>query len=319
MEKPVPAPVPGERQTGAASSLDKAFLAAIGFMALGTLMFSGSHGIVRWVSDGYHPMQLAFLSNAFSALVFVPWILRRGLGLLYTKRFALHALRAIFNVCSITTWYWAITITPLADATALSVTAPLFATLGAVLFLGEQMRLRRWVALLAGLIGGLIIIQPQHGFESFSTGYMFVLASCIFSSGSRICAKKLSGTDSPLVCSAYVAILQTPFSFILACFVWTTPSATLLGAMAVVGLMVAAAQYLTVESFRTTEIGAIESFNYLRLIWAAAIGYFAFGEVSELTTWIGTAFIVGATTFIARREAMARSREASRSNARNER
>jgi drug/metabolite transporter (DMT)-like permease len=311
MDKPAPTPHSGERQTGAASFLDnKTFLAAIGYMALGTLMFSGSHGIVRWASPGVHPMELAFLSNAFSALVFVPWILRRGLGLLYTKRFALHALRAMFNVGSITTWYWAITITPLADATALSVTAPLFATLGAVLFLGEPMRLRRWLALLAGLVGGLFIVQPQHGFDAFSTGYLLVLASCVFSSGSRVIAKTLSSTDSPLVCSAYVAMLQTPFSLLFASFVWTTPSAVQLSAMAIVGVMVAAAQYLTVESLRSTEIGAIESFNYLRLIWAAAIGYFAFGEISELTTWIGAAFIVAATTFIARREAKARSREA---------
>lgn len=285
--------------------LDKTLLAAIGCMALGTLLFSGSHGIVRWASAGVHPLELAFLSNAFSALVFVPWILKRGVRLLYTKRFPLHVLRALFNVGSITTWYWALTLTHLADATALSITAPLFATLGAVLFLGEQMRLRRWLALLAGLVGGLVIVQPQHGFENFLTGYMFVLASCIFSSGSRVCAKKLSGTDSPLVCSAYVAILQTPISLAFAAFVWTTPSAVQVGAMAIVGLMVAAAQYLTVESLRTAEIGAVESFNYLRLIWAALIGYFAFGEISQLATWIGAAVIVAATTLIARSEAKA--------------
>jgi len=312
MKKPEPMPESGKRRGDTFPSFDPTFMTAIGCMALGTLMFSGSHGIVRWASGGIHPMELAFLSNAFSALVFVPWILRRGIRLLHTARFALHALRAMFNVGSITTWYWALTLTPLADATALSVTAPLFATLGAVLFLGEQMRLRRWLALLAGLVGGLIIIQPQHGFDSFSTGYLFVLASCILSSGSRVCAKKLSSTESPLVCSAYVAMLQTPFSLLFASFVWTTPSAIQLGAMAIVGIMVAAAQYLTVESFRSAEIGAIESFNYLRLIWAALIGYFAFGEVSEPTTWIGAAFIVAATTFIARREAKARSRNAKR-------
>jgi len=304
MDKPVSAS--DERQIDAASPLDKTFLTAVGCMALGTLMFTGSHGIVRWTSQGMHPMELAFLSNFFSAVVFIPWILRRGIGLLYTKRFPLHALRAMFNVGSITTWYWALTLTPLADATALSTTAPLFATLGAVLFLGEPMRTRRWLALMAGLVGGLIIVQP--GFAEFSPGYVFVMASCVMGAGSRVIAKKLSSTDSPLVCSAYVAILQTPFSLIFASFVWTTPSLTQLGAMAIVGMMVAAAQYLTVESFRSTEIGAIESFNYLRLVWAAIIGYLAFGEISELTTWIGAAVIVGATTFIFRSEAKARAR-----------
>lgn len=277
-------------------------------MALGTLMFTGSHGIVRWASGGIHPMELAFFSNFFSALVFVPWILKRGIRILYTKRFPLHAARAMFNVGSITTWYWALTLTPLADATALSTTAPLFATLGAVLFLGEPMRLRRWLALVAGLVGGLIIVQP--GFAEFSPGYIFVLASCVLSSGSRVIAKKLSSTDSPLVCSAYVAMLQTPFSLVFASFVWSAPSMPQLGAMAIVGVMVAAAQYLTVESFRTAEIGAVESFNYLRLIWATIIGYLVFGEISGPSTWIGAAVIVTATTYIVRREATAKARAA---------
>ena len=165
------------------------------------------------------------------------------------------------------------------------------------------MRLRRWTALFIGVVGALIIVRP--GFAAVSHGYAFVIASCILSSGSRIIAKHLSRTDSPLACSAYVAMLQTPFSFMLALFVWSTPDVIRLGAMVVVGIMVAMAQYLTVESLRTAEIGAVESFNYLRLVWAALIGFLAFGEVPELWTLMGAAVIVTATTYIMRREARA--------------
>ena len=93
-------------------------------MALGTLFFTGSHGIVRWVGGGMHPLMMAFLSNLFSALFFVPWIARHGVGVLRTRHFPLHALRALFNVGSITCWYWALTLTPLADATALAAPPP---------------------------------------------------------------------------------------------------------------------------------------------------------------------------------------------------
>ncbi len=304
MDQPPPVSPHDDRKVGTFSAIDTSFLAAAGFMALGTLLFTGSHGIVRWVGSGMHPLMMAFLSNLFSALFFVPWILRRGFRVMHTRRFPLHALRAMFNVASISCWYWALSLTPLADATALSATAPLFATLGAVLILGEPMKIQRWLALMVGLTGALIIVNPV--FAEFSTGYIFVLGSCIFSSGSRIIAKKLSATDSPLACSAYVAMLQTPFSFVFALFVWTTPGAVQLGAMMIVGIMVALAQFLTVESFRTAEIGAVESFNYLRLLWAAIIGYVAFGEISGASTWIGAAVIVIATAFILRREAKAK-------------
>ena len=250
-----------------------------------------------------HPFQIAFFSTLFSALFYVPFLLREGRGLLATTKIKIHIIRAFFNAGALTAWYIALPITILADATALALTGPLFATFGAVLFLGERMRARRWSALFVGAIGGLVIIQP--GFATFSLGFMFVLASAVSGTVARLIGKYLTRWDRPVTCSAYVAILQTPITFALALTVWQTPTLRELGWLAAVGVFVALAQVALLQAYRMADVGAMEPLNFTRLIWAALIGYFAFAQVPVLTTWIGGAIIVAASTYIARREARA--------------
>ncbi|MCZ6604419.1 MAG: DMT family transporter [Alphaproteobacteria bacterium] len=280
---------------------------AIASMIGGAFLFTASHGLVRHVGTTLHPFQIAFLSVLFSALFYVPWLMRDGAGLLRTAKIHLHILRAFFNAGAIVAWYSALPLIRLADATALALTGPLFTTFGAALFLGERMRVRRWVALGVGACGGLVIIRP--GFETVSIGFLFVLASAISGAGSRIFAKNLTRWDSPLTCSAYIAILQMPITFVLALPVWQTPTLAELGWMAAVGVMVAGAQIALVGAYKHADVGAMEPLNFTRLVWAALIGFFVFREVPGLWSWLGAAIIVGASTYIARREARSHGRQ----------
>ena len=284
------------------------YLRSAGFMVVGSMLFTGSHGLVRYVSGGgMHPLEMAFLANVFGFILYIPWLARAGLSALYTTQFTRHALRAVCNVTSLTTWYYALSLTPLADATALATTMPLFSTLGAVVILSEPMHMRRWLALFLGLVGALIIIRP--GFAAFSPGFAFVIASCVFGALSRVQAKQLSSKDSAITCSVYLACLQTPISFVMALFVWTPPATGELGIMVAVGVLVAFAQLASVESMAGADIGSLEPLQYLRLVWAALIGYLVFSEVSVIWTWIGAAIIAISTTYIMQREArMARAK-----------
>jgi len=282
--------------------LNSSYLRSAGFMVVGSMLFTGSHGLVRYVSGGgMHPLEMAFLANIFGFILYVPWLARAGLSALYTNQFTRHALRAVCNVTSLTTWYYGLSLTPLADATALATTMPLFSTLGAVVILGEPMHLRRWLALFLGVVGALIIIRP--GFAAFSPGFAWVIASCVFGALSRVQAKQLSHKDSAITCSVYLACLQTPISFVMALFVWAPPSTGELGIMVAVGVLVAFAQLASVESMAGADIGSLEPLQYLRLVWAAVIGYLAFGEISVVWTWIGAAVIAVSTTYIMQREA----------------
>ena len=285
------------------------FLLATGLTILSGLLFVSSHGIIRHlggVSGELHPFQIAFFSNLFSALFYIPLLARSGIRVLKTDRFPLHLVRAFCNATALTAWYTALTLTPLADVIALGLVAPIFVTLGAFFFLGEIIRIRRWAAIFIGIAGALIIVRP--GFEAVNVGYMFVILSTVFTAGTKIFSKQLITTDSAVTCSAYVAILQTPITFVLALFVWRVPTFDQLILLAAIGILVALAHLCFVQAYKYVEVSAMEPFVFLRLVWAAGIGYLVFQEIPTPWTWIGAAVIVAASSYIARREAQARAR-----------
>lgn len=285
---------------GGAVPFSQSFPVAAGFTITSALVFTASHAIVRHLGGDLHPLVIAFFSNFFSALFYVPLLMRIGLGTLRTEKFRLHVVRSFINVASLSTWYMALALIPIADAAALGLSAPLFLTIGAALFLGEAMKVRRWAAIGFGVLGALIIIRP--GFETLNIGFLFVIMSGVFSAGTKLFAKHLSKWDSAITCSAWVAILQTPLSFILALFFWTTPTWTQLGWLAVVGILAALGHITMVRAITHVEVSSLEPFTYVRLLWAAVIGYLAFSEFPGMWTWIGAAVIVAATTYIVRRE-----------------
>ena len=208
----------------------------------------------------------------------------------------LHIIRSLFNATAIVAWYTALTFTPFAEVIALGLAAPLFVTIGAFVFLGEKFRTRRWIAILVGIAGALVIIRP--GFETISTGFLFAILSTVFAAGTKIFAKELIQTDSAVTCSAYVAILQTPITFVLALFVWRLPTTEQLLWMATAGILVAMAHLSMVQAFKHVEVSSMEPFVFMRLVWAAGIGYVAFQEFPGPWTWAGAIVIVAASSYI---------------------
>ena len=229
-------------------------------------------------------------------------MLRNEFKPMRTTKFRVHFIRAFFNAGAVGAWYTALSMTPLADAIALGLTSPLVVTLGAVLFLGERARLRRWIALGIGILGALLIIRP--GFQSFSTGFIFVLLSAVLGSGSRLFAKHLTQWDEPATIGAWVALLQIPITFAMAVYFWVWPNLTQLSMLIAVGLLVGGAHYTMALAYKRTEVSALEPFNFVRLIIAALIGYFVFAELPDIWTWAGGMVIIASTTYIARREAI---------------
>ena len=271
-------------------------------MLLSVSLFTGSHGFVRGVGKTIHPYETAFFASVFSFAFYLPWLLRTRFEPMRTRKFHVHVTRSFFNAGGLITWYIALSLVPLADATALALTSPLFTTLGAVIFLGERAHLRRWTALGIGIFGALLIIRP--GFQSISIGFAYVVASIILASGSRIFAKQLTKTDKPVAIGAWVALLQIPITFCMAIYFWRWPDITQMIMLVALGLMVGGAHFTLTLAYNRSEVSALEPFNFIRLIIAALIGYFIFSELPDIWTWVGGSIIVASTTYIARREAL---------------
>jgi drug/metabolite transporter (DMT)-like permease len=263
--------------------------------------FASMMAIVRQVSSDLHPFEAAFFRNLFGVVFMMPWILRAGWSQLRTGRPAMHLVRSACGLTAMLLLFTALSLLPLAEVTALSFTAPLFATVGAALALREKVGVRRWTATLLGFLGALVIVRP--GIDTFTGAALIALASAVGVAAAQLSVKSLSRTEHPNAIVLIMGLLMTPMSLLPASFVWTWPSWTIFWWLLLMGLVATIGQVFLVRAMAAADASAVMPFDFSRLIFASLLGWLMFGEVPDAWTWAGAAIIVAATVYIARREA----------------
>lgn len=267
--------------------------AGLGFTVNGALVkVLGNQGL-----DAY---QIAFFRSAVALLVVLPLLWRIGWGRLRSQHPWLHLARVIFGVGAMVCGFYALTRLPLADVTALGFTTPLFATVLAVIFLGELVRWRRWTATLIGFLGVIIMVRPGAG--SFDPAALVALGMALGIAIAVVLVKRLPSGESQIAMLFYFGIGSTLITAPPALLVWQTPSGLQVLLLAGVGVLGLASQAMIIHAFRTGEASFVAPFDYSKLLAAGLIGFFVFAEVPDLWTLMGAAIIVGATLYIARRE-----------------
>jgi len=256
--------------------------------------------LVRDLADEMHPLQLVFFRNLGQLLFMMPWLMKIGLGGLRTTRIKMYTLRGVIGIVTMISFFMAITMMPIAKATAISFSAPIFATLGAALLLGETVRVRRWTATIIGFIGTLIILRP--GFVEMDLPILFAIVAAVFLAFSSLIIKSLSSTESPDQITLYMALYLTPLSFLPALFVWQWPDLAMLPWLVALGVLATAGHRSLNRAFAAADASAVMPYDYLRLPVTALIAYIAFGEGVDAWTWAGAAVIAASSIYIARRE-----------------
>ena len=285
-------------------SLLSAPVQAAFFMLLAALFFSAVAGGVRYVTQhGMHAFEAAFFRSAFGLMFMLPVLLRYGREALRIERPGLHVLRGFTSATGTICWFWAIALLPIAEAVALNFTAPLFATIIAVLVLHEVVRARRWTATVVGFVGVLIVLRPGH--EAISPGALLSLASALTIGINMTLVRVLSRTNSTPAIVTSFSFFLTVGTLIPALFVWTTPSWENLAIMAAGGLGGTAAHLCFTRALSLGDASAIAPLDFLRLPFAGIVGYFLFAEVPDGWTVVGALVIAGSAAYIARREAVA--------------
>lgn len=269
-------------------------------MCISTVAFSIMHALVRFVSDALPPFQIAFFRNIFGLLFLLPLLMRSRFAVLRTERLGLHALRGVINIGAMLMFFTALSITPLAKATALSFTAPIFMAVLAVIVLGERFRIYRWIAIFLGFAGMLIIIRP--GIVAVDTGALLVTFAAALWAVAMIIIKVLSRTESSLTIVAYMGIFLGLFSIFPALWVWQPFGLQTLGWMALIGLTGTFAQMSLSQALKETDPTALMPFDFLKLIWTAIIGAWFFAEIPDIYTWVGATVIFLSGLSIAFRE-----------------
>lgn len=280
-------------------------VAGIGLMLLATVCFSTMHTCIRMAAadpgNPIDPLELAFFRNFFGVVTLLPVLFRAGPSILRTNRLGLHFCRSVIQSAGMICFFFGITMIPLAEVTALSFSAPLFATALAIVVLGERVRIRRLTALVLGFSGVIVVLRP--GFDAVSLGALCILGASATWAVAMTIIKSLATTESSVTSTLYAGLFMAPITLVPALFVWTTPTLEQFGWLLAVGAAGSVGHVLFAQAFKLAEMSAVLPLDFLRLVWASVAGYALFAETPSAFTWLGGLLIFAAATYIALREA----------------
>ena len=280
--------------------LPKPLQAAL-FMLLAMCLFVAMGIFIRLAAANMHPLQVVFFRNFFALILLSPLMLRSGIGLLRTENIGLYWLRSLLNIAGMAAGFTALTLIPLTEATALGFTAPLFTTLGAVILLGEVVRLRRMLAIAVGFCGVMIVVGSN--ISGLSLGAGLALTNAVFLAATALIVKRLTGTDRVEAIIIWMVLLSTPLSLVPALFVWTWPDAITLCWLVCLAAAGSLGHYCWTSACSLAEMTQIQPLEFVKLPLTAAAGFLLFAEVPGLALWIGGAVIFLSTAYVTRREA----------------
>jgi drug/metabolite transporter (DMT)-like permease len=237
-----------------------------------------------------------------AVLALIAWS-TAGLHLLKTRNWRSHALRSLAGTVSLFCLFTAVTMIPLADLTAITFTAPLFLTVLAMVFLGEQIHRFRWTALGIGFVGVLITIGPHLSFtHGVSPGVLVALANAVFSATAMVFLRSMSGGEHAITITFYFSLTFMICAALTAVQGWPMPTPTQWLLIVCAGFFGVFGQLLMTYSYRYAEASTIAPLDYTNMIMAILLGYLFFDEIPSLSVWLGAPLILGAGLLILWRE-----------------
>ncbi len=275
-------------------------LAALSMM-LGAAALAANHSLVRVVTEELHPLEASALRFLWAVPIMLPWLLRGRGTVLRTRRHGLHLATAGLTVVMTVAFFIALSQMPLAEATALNFTAPLFTTIIAALMLKERVEFARWGATVIGFIGVLIILRP--GFAEIPPVALLPMFGAFLLAWWFIAVKRLSATESTATITIYQTLWSALLLTLIAVPVWITPTWATLGFSAAMGGLGATGIIFTSRAFSIAEASIVAPLDYVRLPFIAIVAYLAFGEVPDGLSIVGALIITASAIYIVRRAA----------------
>lgn len=271
-------------------------------MLTGVFLFTIMEAMVKWLTADYPVHQIIFFRSAFALIPCAYFIWRAGgVATLRTRRPSVHLLRGVIGLAAMGCYFFAYSQMALADAKAILFSAPLFMTILAIPLLGERVGVYRWSAVLVGLAGVLVILEP--GGEMLRIGTLAAIGGAILYALAVITVRHLSATESVASITFYFTATGTLASAgLIGVFGWVTPNPGDLAMLVTIGLIGGVAQYAMTRAFRLAEAAAIAPLDYTSMAWAILLGYLIWGDVPSPAVFAGIALVVASGLFILYRE-----------------
>jgi len=269
-------------------------------------MFSITVAIIKIIGERISIFEILFFRQLGMTLLALPVVIRGLPGSLVTKRFDLQVLRVIFATLAMTLGFSAFIHLPLSEATAIGFSKSMFITILAIVFLKERVGIRRWMAVIVGFIGVLIMITPKEGWIAFSGFNIWSLAALGGAAAAglvMVIIRKLTKVDQPITILSYQAVLVGVLMAAPTFYYWVTPTLEEWFLVSVLSLFSVLAQACNIQAYKAGEATAISSIDYSRLIYAAILGWFLFAEVHKLNPVVGAAINISASLYTLNREA----------------
>ena len=302
-----PLPLPEKKSTSrkAPARADRPFK-GIALILASTIFLGCSDVTAKYLAASLPPIEITWIRFLVFALIMTPAMIPGSpLYALTTNRPKLQFMRGATVLGSSLFFITGLSFLPIAEASATGFVAPLFVTALAIVFLGEKVGLRRWIATAVGLVGVLIILRP--GTSAFHPAAFFPLVSALAWACTLIMTRMLSGTERAITTMTYSSIAGVAILSLLVPFVWVTPTWQAVAFGVFIGIASTAGQWIVVLAFRYADASVLAPFSYLQLMWVSTLGFFVFGEIPDVWTVTGAAFIVASGLYTAHRERVRRS------------
>lgn len=284
---------PGQAQSPVAGFL---------WVTAATLAFVGLGAFAKAAMQaGVPAFEVVFIRNLMCVVLMSPLLLIRGRELLQVSSPKLHAVRISLSFVSMMCWFTAISMIPFTELTAISFLSPLFATLFAVLYLGEVVRGRRWTALGFGFLGAMIMLRP--GLGEFQAGQVVALFGALTMGMIGPLLKELSNKDDADKIVFCWNVGLVPLSLVPALFVWVWPSVEVLPILFCMGLAAVLGHVCLMRGFAAIDASLVATFEFSKLPFAVVVGWFVFAEPTDFWTIVGASIIFVSALYITRREA----------------
>ncbi|KAE9627717.1 DMT family transporter [Parasedimentitalea maritima] len=270
------------------------------------LCFVAVTALVKILGGRIPPAEAAFLRYLLGLVFLVPMLGAVRRARLTAKMWGLFATRGVVHSGGVILWFYAMTQIPLAEVTAMNYLSPVYVTLGAALFLGEKLALRRVAAVVAALIGALIILRP--GFREVSPGHIAMLFTAMAFGASYLLAKFTVDGTNPTVVVAMLSIWVTLGLAPFALMVWVTPTLAEVGILFAVACFATGGHYAMTLAFASAPMTVTQPVTFLQLVWATALGALMFAEPVDIWVVAGGGLILAAVSFITWREAVLKRR-----------
>jgi drug/metabolite transporter (DMT)-like permease len=275
----------------------------IAWMIAATILYAFTFLVIRELTQDFSVFEVSFMRGAMGMLVMLPWLAHVGLVALRTSRFRLYCIRAVVTYSGMVCWFYGLANVPLADATALLFTSPLFTVAFLAIALGERVSGRRLGAILVGFIGAMIIIRP--GVIEVTLPVLALLFTTVAYGAANAITRGLTMSENANAVVFYQFALVLPISAGPAALDWITPGWTDLPLILVFGALSLVSMQCFTRALAAAPAAVVMPVFYLQLPVVAVLAFLFYGETPDIWVWIGGLVICGASYDIARRETRA--------------